>query len=357
MHCSSAKHILPAVLLAIGTTHADPVIFIKNISNRDVFVAPFDRSNNWLTKQFIKPKGEYKDENLGADDIKGVHIKYCPQGISCSSLDAMDKSGGSAVEFEFHDPSATKFYLKLDIDKNNNVTLKRQEGRLGRTSNLKWSLDGNIIQDAIIRTTIAPTVPSEAPTPPSLGMTAELMRIIGQEDVYITTLQDMTNGKMPLDESLLKDSGFQEIIDKPMAEFRKKYGANTTFNEREKNLIDTHTTNYQKASNLLSEARKLAQKQKIRTPPSDMPPALPTVESLLSQLKQEYEKLEASVIGKQLTEDAKNQAQKQLIILSNNYSDIAVRFNKNHTYTPREIVLQKEIEDLNTKLKDILKEG
>jgi hypothetical protein len=291
---------LPIALLAIGIAHADPVIFIKNDSKRDVLIAPFGRKGDWLTNaQFIKPNGEYKDENLDANDIKGVHIKYCPQSVSCSSMEAVRKNGGSAVEFEFHDPKATKFYLKLDIDKKDNVTLKRQEGRLGRTSNLKWSLEGNVIQNAIIRT-IVPAAPTDVPTPPSLGMANELMRIIAQENVYITTLQDMINGTMPLDESLLKESGFQEIIDKPMTEFRKKYGTNQTFNDREKDLIDTHTANYQKASNLLAEARKLAQKQKIgmpptdvasapskpkfSAPPTDMPPALPeSVFSLINK--------------------------------------------------------------------------
>jgi hypothetical protein len=142
---------LPVALLAIGVTHADPVIFIKNTSDRTILIEPFGSFNNPLIRppQLVEPKnGEYKNDNLAAADIKGIRFVYCPKGSGCISADTI-RDKGTVATFEFHDPNATKYYLKLDIDTNDNVSLKRQEGRAGRTSNLKWSLKGNITKTNI----------------------------------------------------------------------------------------------------------------------------------------------------------------------------------------------------------------
>jgi hypothetical protein len=169
---------LIVALLTVGAIHADPVIFIKNTSDRTVLIEPFGRFNNPLIRppQLVKPKGEYKDDSLAAADIKGIRVVYCPKGSGCISIDTI-RERGTVATFEFHDPNATKYYLKLDIDTNDNVSLKRQEGRAGRTSNLKWNLKGNIIQDAITRPITepaAPPAPTDVPAPHAKPKTQQL---------------------------------------------------------------------------------------------------------------------------------------------------------------------------------------
>jgi hypothetical protein len=165
---------LIVALLAMGIAHADPVLFIKNNSKRPVYVEPLDDIQLSMTQhaKLIKAKGEYIVENLNPSSIGGVAITYCKAGVSCSTESDIRANGIEEI-FEFHDPQATKFYLKLDIDTNDKITLKTQEGRLGRTSNLKWSLDGNIVQNAITRPStkmVTPPVakPAAPPVPANL---------------------------------------------------------------------------------------------------------------------------------------------------------------------------------------------
>jgi hypothetical protein len=165
MHLSHTNSIVLITLLAIGIIHADPVLFIKNNSDRAIHIKPIDQGRQPLAQaQFVKPKGEYKEESVDANDVKGVDIKYCQKGVSCATTDDV-RTKGTVTRFEFNDPSATKFYLKLDIDKNDKISLERQEGRLGRTSNLKWSLDGNINQDTISKPRSIGAAPTDMPAP------------------------------------------------------------------------------------------------------------------------------------------------------------------------------------------------
>src|SRR5207237_22285 len=88
--------------------------------------------------QFVKPDGDYIENNINRNGLTGIQIKYCKKN-ECTSADSV-RTRGTIVQFQFNDIKAKKYYLKLNINENNIASLKPQKGRMNRTENLKWSL-------------------------------------------------------------------------------------------------------------------------------------------------------------------------------------------------------------------------
>jgi hypothetical protein len=164
MRCSPAKRILPIALLAIGTIHADPIVYIKNKSDRTVHVRPFI-GDYAFQPQRIKPadKGPKESEaiymagnlgipggNLDNTQIDGIRVTYCmssdPKYTQCNIDPSVLSASGKEYEFKFTKKArdaAKKYYLKLTIE-DDQAVLEPQKGILGKTENRKWSLSGNI---------------------------------------------------------------------------------------------------------------------------------------------------------------------------------------------------------------------
>lgn len=150
MHHIRTLFVLFVAALVTKIIHTDPVIYIKNKSNRPVHIEPFGPNNNPLASaQFVKSDGDYVENNISINAIRGVRIKYCKNNLECKDTDSV-RTQGTIVQFQFHDSKAKKYYLKLDIDGNDEVSLKPQKGRMNRTENLKWSLAGNVNDDRIL---------------------------------------------------------------------------------------------------------------------------------------------------------------------------------------------------------------
>ena len=83
----------------------------------------------------------------------------------------------------------------------------------------------------------------------------------------------------------------------------------------------------------------------------------PGAEAEFASLKKRLQELDMSIKAKPLTTENQKEFQKTYRSLFDKYSDLAIRFSKNYTYTPREIALQKEIEDLGVKVRDRIGEN
>lgn len=139
-------------MLVTCITYADPLVYLKNNSDRRIIVEPLAENTTFkpeLLDPEGKPKDEYKVDDTG-EPITGIRIKYCPSsaGTICNTNEAEFNKAAKTTTFYFNAPNAKKYYLKLTIDKNDKVTLEAQKGIgiLGntRTSNMKYSLSDNI---------------------------------------------------------------------------------------------------------------------------------------------------------------------------------------------------------------------
>lgn len=170
MHC--LKNMLVLAVIGLDLVALEPLIFVKNNSNRLISIEPIAVGES-TEAELVEPDGEYIQNTLGFAGVmgsvvdlqpSGLRIKYCPAsyaGTACNnSEDKTDfRKFSKTAEFMFTDPKAKKYYLKFSINKNDEITLEPQAGRgIGshkRTSSLKsgligWSLEGNIGKDYII---------------------------------------------------------------------------------------------------------------------------------------------------------------------------------------------------------------
>lgn len=160
-----------AIIITTATiTQSDPLVYLKNDSKRLISVEPL-MSGRTVSAEFIKPDDKYILDD-GTKSLDGLRIQYCPSsyvGVGCNEDPEKFKEFAKTTEYKFT-TSAKKYYVKLTIDSNNNVSLKPQEGVLGgtRTSNLKYSLSGNITTEAIKKEEI-----KNAPLPPQQQAASE----------------------------------------------------------------------------------------------------------------------------------------------------------------------------------------
>lgn len=147
VHTYSKNVMLFSFYAAAVGLHADPLIFLKNNSDRLVSVQPMARGMTFGT-ELVKPEQEYTFGNAkSGTKLEGLVIRYCPMSYSGTGCNA-DEFGfnkfSKAVQFNFT-ADAERYYVKLTIDKKDVVSLEPQRGGLfGRSSHMKWSLSGNI---------------------------------------------------------------------------------------------------------------------------------------------------------------------------------------------------------------------
>jgi hypothetical protein len=152
MHFSHTVLFLPIALFAIGAVYADPILYLKNKSDRTIHVQPFMGDQTFGAKQIrSNDDAPYTAEELGNSvKIDGIRVKYCmssdPNSTQCDIAPGVLSASGNAYEFKFSKKArdaAKKYYLKLTIE-DDQASLEPQKGVLGRTENMKWSLSGNI---------------------------------------------------------------------------------------------------------------------------------------------------------------------------------------------------------------------
>jgi hypothetical protein len=229
MHFSYTNLIV--ALLAIGTIHADPVLYLKNKSDRTIHVQPFVGDQTFEAKPIrANDDAPYTAEELGNNmKIDGVRVKYCmSEDTQCNIDPALLSASGKAYEFKFTKKArdaAKKYYLKLTIE-GDEASLEPQKGILGRTENRKWSLSGNIKG--------------------------------GDENI---------KGPTPY-------YAAQEGIVVPPSSAPSSYAGASNFAKASSSAKAT--------ADVTSDMSAGMQKPKFSTPPSDMPPALPEMNSVFS---------------------------------------------------------------------------
>ena len=171
------------IVFTINAIYADPLVYLKNNSDRRISVEPLV-ANTTFKSELVDSEGEYKVNDTGGP-ITGVRIKYCSKSAEngCNTDEAEFNKSAKTTTFYFNAPQAKRYYVKLSIDTDDKVSLKAQEGGLfGRTSNMKYSLSNNIKTDDIKDTParpqqLAPTIRQVAP---KIGISAPTMPSITQ---------------------------------------------------------------------------------------------------------------------------------------------------------------------------------
>lgn len=133
MHRLSLSHALVVTMLTTSVIHADPIIHFKNNSDRAIAVAPLGQLT-MFDFETIKPNDDHAWESIwGESSLRGLRVKYGP----------------ASFDFLFDAPGIKKYYVKL-TDKDGIPSLAPQSGNiLGKSSNLKYSLSGNIKESHI----------------------------------------------------------------------------------------------------------------------------------------------------------------------------------------------------------------
>jgi len=178
-------HIIPALsvaLLATGIIYTAPIVYVKNNSNRLIDIVLM-AGNKEFPMGLIKAEDEGSIEAFGFNSpLTGLRIKYCPAsygGTGCNNPEGVMKVGtsskyeekrpldyfGKTDEFEFTDPDAKKYYLKVTIDKKDHVSLIPQVGKAGFTSGKhKYSLRNNIKESKIAWSSRVSPLSTNTPT-------------------------------------------------------------------------------------------------------------------------------------------------------------------------------------------------
>lgn len=219
------QQIIPIIIsiltLIVVPIQADPLIHLKNNSDRIIAVQPFSPGMTFRAES-VNPDNEYSYGDVKSSaKIEGLNISIC--GTTSENTICDFKQGKKQERFDFApDPKTQRYYVKFTVDKNDSPSLAPQKGSLwGRSSNLKYSLSGNIKDTQISKfqskngasaapiAAAKPAVPAQKETKPTSKPTAK------------PTIQVSRQELSPIDKLVAKTYGF-DVLERYHAALRKK---------------------------------------------------------------------------------------------------------------------------------------
>ncbi len=146
---------LLGVYFFVHSATDEPVFFIKNNSDRGVFIQLIiDKNKNSLAafdEKLILPTEEFivkRKEIASIKDINGLLIRYPASNVSWHPQTPKLLYSKTYTATFITSPAVEKYFLKFVIDDHDQPSLVPQKGTLGRTSDLKYNLNKNVrVQD------------------------------------------------------------------------------------------------------------------------------------------------------------------------------------------------------------------